>query len=346
MGSAPTHSQPFVAIRTLALLGIISAALFVFYLSIGATSIPIGKVLHVLLTGDWESSEGTIMFRIRLPRACGCLAAGAILAMVGSAFQALFRNPLAEPYVVGVSSGAAVGGALAVVTGFGAGWTGLALGLGTLTLATVGGMAALLSVLALSRRRSVLEVHTLLLSGVVLGAMLSAVLSMILLMGGRDANQVLRWLLGSFAGISWPRVAVMAIAAAGGGILLLRQSKRLNAFSLGEETAQRLGVDVRRLKPTVLVLGTVMTAVTVGSVGIIGFLGLVAPHISRRWVGVDWRWSLAASALIGSSLLLAADLLAQRAIANTEIPVGVVTAILGAPVLITLMRRRDAGSVV
>jgi len=343
MGSSPRSQSPSAARATLLILLLLTALLFLVYLSLGAIRLDILKVFGALVTGETDSTLGTIVWRIRLPRACGCVAAGAILAMVGSAFQALFRNPLAEPYVVGVSSGAAVGGALAVVSGFGASWSGPALGLGTLLFSTAGGLLALLAVLALSRRRGVIEVHTLLLAGVVLGAMMSAVLSMILLMGGRDANQVLRWLLGSFAGIGWPRVASMALAAGVAALVLLSQSKRLNAFSLGEETAQRLGVNVRRLKPLVLLTGTVAAAVTVGSVGIIGFLGLVAPHIARRLVGVDWRWSLGASGLIGSALLLAADLAAQRAVASTEIPVGVITAILGAPVLITLMRRRDAG---
>ena len=139
----------------------------------------------------------------------------------------------------------------------------------------------------------------------------------------------------------WNRIAAMSVVMALGGSVLLLQTKSLNAFAISEETAQRLGVDTSSLKSVVLVTGTAMTAAAVGSTGIIGFLGLVAPHISRRLLGVDWRWSLPGSALLGSALLLLADIVAQRAIPNTELPVGVVTALLGAPFLLILLRRKD-----
>jgi iron complex transport system permease protein len=193
----------------------------------------------------------------------------------------------------------------------------------------------------LATRRGIVQVQTLLLAGVVVGALLSAILSMVLLVAGEDTNQVLRWLLGSTTPMFWDRIAIMLVVYVVGGGVLIRQSRRLNAFAVSEETAQRLGIDTGALKSVVLVAGTAMTAVAVGSTGIIGFLGLVAPHISRRILGVDWRWSLPGSALIGSALLLLADIVGQQLKPGTEIPVGIVTALLGAPFLLVLIRKKD-----
>lgn len=260
--------------------------------------------------------------------------------MVGAAFQALFRNPLAEPYVVGVSSGAAVGGSLAIAVGLGSAWTGFAEGLGPMLLAFPCGLAALFLVFAISTRRGMVSVHTLLLAGVVTGSLLSAVLSFIMLAAGQDTNRILAWLLGSMTPMFWNRVVILAVATVVGGVVLVIHSKQLNLFAVGEETAQRLGVNVNRLKPVILIVGTAMVATTVGAVGIIGFLGLVAPHLTRRVLGIDWRLSLFGSGLSGAILLSLSDVIAQRLIPSLEIPVGIVTAIVGAPFLLVLMRRR------
>ena len=322
------------------LLGLVSLLAFLVHVGLGSTLFisPV-KVLHELLRGDSGGSDtlNNVVWRVRLPRALGCVLVGGLLGTVGSAFQALFRNPLAEPYIVGVSSGAAVGGALAFVLGF----SGALGGMGIMGAAFVTGLLSLALVFAMASRRGVVQVQTLLLSGVVVGALLSAVLSLILLAAGQDTNQVLRWLLGSTTPMFWNRIAAMSAVMLVGGVVMLLQTKSLNAFAISEETAQRLGVDTSALKSVVLVTGTAMTAAAVGSAGIIGFLGLVAPHIARRLLGVDWRWSLPGSAVLGAGLLLAADVVAQRAIPNTELPVGVVTALLGAPFLLVLLRRRD-----
>lgn len=294
------------------------------------------RVIAEIFRGNLEGADpmNTVVWQIRLPRAMGCLLVGGLLGLVGSAFQALFRNPLAEPYVVGVSSGAAVGGSLALVLRLSEAFFGLA-GLG---MAFAGGLGSLGLVVTLARRRGVINVPTLLLAGVVVGSLLAALLSLILLAAGGDTNQVLRWLLGSMTPMFWPRVAILAATLAIGAAILTRETRRLNAFSVGEDSAQRLGVDTARLKKRVLVTGTAMAAVAVGSVGIVGFLGLVAPHIARKMLGIDLRQSLIGAGLIGAILLLLADLVAQRAVPGTELPVGAVTAILGAPTLLLLLR--------
>lgn len=278
-----------------------------------------------------------IIWMVRLPRACGCILVGAILGIVGAAFQSLFKNPLAEPYLVGVSSGASVGGAIAFVAGFGMAFAGF----GSMVFAAIGGLGSMWLVIWIATRRGGTRVDTLILAGVVVGALLSALLTIILLMAGQDTNRVLRWLLGSMSPMYWNRLAILFVCAVVGFTILYRLARVLNALAVSEVAAKSMGIDVSRLKTRVLATGTVLTSISVGVVGIIGFLGLVAPHIARKLLGVDLRHTLLGAAMLGSACLLFADLIAQRAVTNFELPVGAVTAMLGAPSLILLMRRTD-----
>ncbi len=342
--SSATSERRFVPRLVLGALGLAAAGALVLHVGAGSPDgtggvhlrLSPSEVLTELFRGDTDSGvANAIVWRIRFPRALACLLVGGILGAVGSAFQALFRNPLADPFIVGVSSGAAAGGALAIWLGFGSAIAGIGL-LGT---AFAGGMLSLGIVFAIAGRASIADVQRLLLCGVVVGSLLNAAMTLILLAAGEDTNRILRWMLGSMTPMYWNRVGLLGGALVLGGTLLFLQTKRLNAIAANEETARRLGVDTKRLKPAVLLVGTAMAAVTVGSVGIVGFLGLVAPHISRRVVGVDWRLSLLGSALVGMSLLTLADVLAQWILPGAELPVGIVTALIGAPFLLLLMRR-------
>jgi len=331
----------------LVILAVLVVLLFLIHVNVGTTVwYTPWAIVGQVLQGPGDSSASRIIWQLRLPRACECLFVGAILGVVGSAFQAQFRNPLADPYIVGVSSGAAAGGVLALVLGFGE----ILGGLGVTISGFVCGMLSLGLVVGLSRRRGVTDVTGLLLAGVVIGSLLSSVLSLALLASGQDTNMVLGWLLGSMSEAFWNRVAILAVTAIVGAGLLMRQTRRMNALALGEQEAMRLGVDAGRLRTFVLTVGTGMTAAAVGCVGIVGFLGLVAPHIARRIIGVDWRWSLPAAGLVGAAIMLAADLLAQRGVSalthkeGFEVPVGIVTAILGAPTLLYLIRRERLSS--
>lgn len=299
------------------------------------------EVLRDVLRGPGGEGSNFVVWQLRMPRAVACVLVGGTLGVVGSAFQAQFRNPLTDPYIVGVSSGAAIGGVIALITGLDAAMAGL----GTPALGFVFGMISLALVMGVARRRGVVDVSSVLLGGVVIGSFLSAMLSLALLASGQSSNMVLGWLLGNMTDILWNKVYVLFGAFAVGTALLMRETRRLNALALGEDAAARLGVDVGRLRTVVLTVGTAMTAAAVGTVGIVGFLGLVAPHIARRVVGVDWRYSLAGSGLVGALILVVADLIAQRGLSlltktpGMEIPVGVVTALLGAPTLLVLLRR-------
>ncbi len=303
-----------------------------------------GAIAEQILRGPrGDHFLNDVVWQIRLPRGLTVALVGAILGLVGCAFQALFRNPLADPYIVGVSSGSAVGGALALIFGFGA-WLG---GVGMLAAGFAGGMVSLILVYGLARKHRVVDVQSLLLAGVTVAALLSAVLSFILMLAGHDTTQILGFLLGHTSDSSWTKVGLLFPTLVIGLAFLYSRSRRLNALAVGEASAERLGVDVRRLTKEILLVGTAMTAAAVGSVGIVGFIGLVAPHLARRLFGVDWRVSLPGSALLGTIVLLIADLIGQRALSEImqrpgmEVNVGIVSALLGAPSLLILLRRSE-----
>jgi iron complex transport system permease protein len=280
-----------------------------------------------------DSQTHFIIWEVRFPRAVAAALVGAGLSMTGACFQALFRNPLADPYIVGVSSGAAVGGVLALILGVSWGFGSIAMALATALL----GLAA---VFAIARVGGALSLSTLLLAGVGVGSFLWALITFLLVSAGQDAGKVLFWLLGSFVGADWTKVAILFVSCTVGGSALFAIARPLTIFSVGEESAARLGVETERLKWFVLIAGCALAASAVASVGIIGFVGLFVPHIARKFVGPDLRVLLPACVLLGSAVLIAADLIAQRAIPGTEVNVGIVTAIIGAPFLIVAMRRK------
>lgn len=283
-----------------------------------------------------DNDLNNIVWSLRLPRACQAVIVGMILGSCGVTLQTVFRNPLAEPYVIGASSGAAIGAA-AVYVSVG---MGSLLGLAMPVAGFVSGILTLQLVMLVAKRRSVIETPNLLLAGVVVSTMLGGLLSYLILSSGRDQGEVLRWLLGSLSEAFWGDIVLMLIFLVLGFALLSSKARSLNSFTLGEEGAAALGVDPARVRSMVLFAVTAMISVTVGVVGIIGFVGLVAPHIARKLVGIDLRRTLPLSALLGGVLLLMSDLIAQRGIQGTEYPVGIVTSLVGAPVLLVLLKRR------
>lgn len=315
-----------------------------------ASAVFAGLILHLGLGGSvWIAPQDvvrelvspgggvneTIIWNIRLPRGLGCILVGSLLGAVGAAFQAFFRNPLAEPYVVGVSSGAGLGGTVAIIAGWGSALAGTA----TMLAGAVGGGLTLLLVLALGQRRGSRDVVRLVLAGVVVGTMVGGLMTAALMMAGKDTTQVLRWLLGSTTPMFWPRLTVLSAVALVGIVVLMTQSRTLTVYQFDSMLAERLGADHRRVTWIVLGTGTLMVAAAVGAVGIIGFVGLAGPHIARLLMGPDSRRTIPGGALAGAVMLLFADVVSQRLMPGVELPVGAVTAVLGAPLLLFLLRR-------
>lgn len=309
---------------------------------LGSVEVPAGEVWAVLarhLTGA-RAEPGThdlIVWELRVPRALLAALVGAGLGLVGTAVQALVRNPLADPYLLGVSSGASLGALGAIVAGVGAGGT-----LGVSAAAFGGALASFALVWLVARRGGGFSPLRLVLSGIAIGQFLGGLCSYLVLRAGdeQQTRGVLFWLMGSLGGATWGQLAVPAAAVALGALLLQARARALNALVLGDETAAGLGLDPDRLRRELFVVTSLLTGVMVAVSGAVGFVGLLVPHLCRLLVGGDHRRLLPLSALTGAVLLTAVDTVARTALDAQELPIGVVTALLGAPVLLFLLDRR------
>ncbi len=295
-------------------------------------------VLRTLVHVRVSPEADTIIWQMRLPRALTAVLIGALLAYAGVAFQGLLMNPLADPYTVGVSAGAAVGAAIAEVAGIGT-WF---MGLGSTALAFVAALVAVSIVYAIARVGRRVPVQSFLLAGVVVGTFLWALIPLLLVVTGRadQTSRLLFYLIGSIQYADWTRAALLAPFLLAGGVCLHLWARELNLVTLGEESAAHLGVEIERFKVRVLLVGSLATAAAVSVGGIIGFVGLVVPHLARRLVGPDHRTLLPLAALFGSILLLASDTIVR--VYLNEMPVGVVTSLVGAPVFCAILRKRHA----
>nr|WP_282572044.1 iron ABC transporter permease [Roseomonas acroporae] len=294
-----------------------------------------------------HARDAAVLGVIRAPRVLLAAMLGAGLAAAGTVMQGLFRNPLADPALLGISAGAALAAVAAIVFGHGL-FGGLfgpqagALGLWLLPVAAfAGGLAITFALSRLGTRAGVTSVPLLLLSGVALNALCGALTGLLIFMADeRQARDITFWTLGSLAGARWPQVPVALALVLLPALLLLPLARPLNALVLGESGAFHLGVDVERLKRVAVVLSAVTVAAGVAAAGLVGFVGLVVPHLVRLAFGADNRLVLPGSMLLGASLLVLADLAARWLAAPAELPVGVVTALLGAPFFLWLLRRR------
>lgn len=327
--------------RTLAapllILAAVLAGALLLALGVGAVAIPPGEVLRALL-GDAEPTTRTIVRDLRLPRAVLAMLIGAGLAVAGAVFQALLRNPLAEPYVLGVSGGAAVGAVavLAFATTAPAWLLPLA--------AFVGGVGtiALVFRIAASVGRA-LDTRVLLLAGVVVGAFFNAVILLLLTLADVETfRSAVFWMMGSLASATWPAVGLLALYLVPALLALLAMARPLNLMAVGEETALYLGTRVERVKRGAYLVASLLVAAGVAAAGVIGFVGLIVPHALRLLWGGDHRLLLPGSALAGAAFLLLADTAARTVAAPGELPVGVVTALIGVPLFVVLLTRRRA----
>lgn len=341
-------------VRPRALFGALGISLvLVLWLSLalGPVSLPLGDTLRAALRLAGLPLDGTglaqaemILGQIRLPRTLLGLAVGAVLALSGVAMQGLFRNPLADPGLVGVSSGAALGAALAIV--FGASLGGLPAFLAPYLLSLCafgGGLGVTWLVYRLGRRDGQTNVATMLLAGIALTALSGAVIGLFTYLADDATLRTLTfWNLGSLNGASYPRLWPLLLVALLVACWLPRRADALNALLLGESEARHLGFDVERLKAELVLCTAFGVGAAVAAAGMIGFIGLVVPHLIRLVAGPDHRTLLPASMMAGAILLLLADLLARLALAPAELPIGIVTALIGAPFFLYLLLRGRA----
>jgi len=331
----------------LLLLGI-GLVIFLFLATaFGAATISLPNILKMTLNklavfdfpATWISVDETIIFQIRLPRVIGGILVGAALATAGALFQGLLRNPMADPYIIGTSAGAALGATIAMILPVNLAF----LGFGLLPLAAFcGALATVILVYNLARVGSKTPIISMLLTGFVVSSLLAAIMALLISMSDRlglSLHSVYSFLMGHISVTGWGQIAVIAPLVIGGVIAARFFAFHLNAFSLGEEGAAYLGVEVERDKILILALGSMLTAAAVSISGLVGFVGLVVPHAVRLSLGPDHRLLLPASALAGGIFVVMADLLARTLLAPVEIPVGVITAIIGAPFFIYLLRR-------
>lgn len=318
--------------------------------SAGAVSVPLRSVAGILLhragawshAVEWSAADATIVLDVRLPRVITAALIGAALSAAGVLFQALLRNPLADPYSIGTSGGAALGATLGVVLSarLGAGWAGVP------TLAFVGAIGTTVLVYWLARVGGRTPIVTLLLAGLSVSVMLGYSMSLLLLMSDRlqgDLRIVYVWLLGGVTTAPWSHVGATAAIVLVGCASALGRTRRLNALALGDEASASLGLLVERERGIVIAIGALLTAAAVSAGGLIGFVGLIVPHVGRVLVGPNHDRLLPLSMLGGGIFLVLADLAARVALAPAEVPLGIVTAFTGGPLFLYLLRRTKQG---
>ncbi len=353
---APGIARPTIAIGRFEAIRRRPARLFVLGLGVlavsialgiafGSVSIPLDQTLAILghrfigwpSAVTWSPSTETIVLELRLPRVLSAATVGMGLALAGVVLQGLLRNPLADPYVLGTASGAALGAAVALLVPIQFAF----LGLGLLhLLAFAGALIAVWLVYRLSGGGSSGSITSVLLTGYAVGSLLAAGLAMAMFLSGDNLRQIFFYLLGSFAASTWAQLAVALPIVAVGSALILSRARSLNALLLGDEAAQHLGLNVRRERTLLLALASLVTAASVALAGLIGFVGLVVPHVVRLVVGPNARAVLPLAAVYGASFLVLADLVARI---PGELPVGIVTAVVGAPFFLALLRRYRTG---
>jgi len=328
-------------IRVSLFLSVVLLVVSAISLLVGPSHICTISFLKRLLSGWYEgnndlfSTEKTILFSIRLPRIIFAGIVGAALSAAGVVFQGLLRNPLADPYILGISGGAAVGAIIAIITG------ASVIPLGIPGMAFLGALFTIALVYGIARTKKEVHSTTLLLAGVIVNAFFSAfIMFLISTTSDRNLHSVMFWLMGDLSLAEWNEIILTGIFLLIGFAVIYIYSRHLNLIVTGEETAMQLGVNVEQTKKILLLAASLVTGVAVSVSGIIGFVGLIIPHIMRMLLGPDHRLLLPSSVLFGGAFLIAADTIARTIIAPAELPVGVITALCGAPYFIYLLRRR------
>lgn len=338
--AGPRRMTPAMVLGTLTLLLFAAAAVGLFSGAVTLSAAQVGAALLALASGREISDPAlAVITIIRLPRLLLAMLVGAVLAVSGAAMQGLFRNPLADPGLIGVSSGAALGAVVVIVLGNSLAFLG-----GPLALpiaAALGGLAATVIVYKLGQSSDGTDVATLLLAGIAINAIAGAGTGLLTYFADDTELRTLTfWLMGSLAGIGWSQFAMAAPFMLVCGTALCAVGRPLNAFLLGEDVAHHVGYPIERIKAITVLLCAVAVGAAVSMSGIIGFVGLVVPHVLRLMIGADHRLLLPASALLGAAGLVAADTAARTLISPAELPIGILTTLLGGPFFLFLLLRR------
>lgn len=319
-------------------------------LFVSSVTVPFSTIIHIIfdklfnisLLEDVPKNEEMIIWNIRIPRVLLAFCVGASLSLAGAAFQGLLRNPLADPYTIGVSSGASLGAVIVLffnITIF---------GLGSFTLpvvAIISGLITLVVVFGIVRLSSrSLAIETIILAGIIISAFIGALVSLIISLGDHNSMvQIIYWLYGSVGMRDWTHIQIILPFMVIGTFILIYHYRELNALALGEEAADHIGVNVKRGKTFILLGASLLTGAAVAVSGTIGFVGLVIPHLVRLVVGPNHRHVLPLSLFVGGAFLILSDLIARTVIAPQELPIGVITALVGAPVFALLLIREKIG---
>ncbi|MCP4719595.1 MAG: iron ABC transporter permease [Desulfobacteraceae bacterium] len=330
----------------LALFSLVLFGMVMVSLSMGYISIPMEKIAAILvgklfgtidLTTPAQETFAAVIFDVRLPRILTCAAVGAALSISGVLFQGILLNPLADPYTLGVSAGAAFGASIAILLNLGSTFVSIP------AFAFTGACTTLFFVVFLSQSSSKgagsgLSSNNLILSGIIVAAILSAGISFLKFIANEQVSVIIFWLMGSFASKTWINFGVIFVFLAIGFLIAIYFARDLNLISLGDKAASSLGVDIKKVTLLLLITGSMLAAICVSVSGIIGFVGLLVPHMVRFVTGPDNRKLLPVSMIVGAFLLLFADTI-TRAVLPHEIPIGVLTALIGGPVFCWIFKR-------
>lgn len=329
------------------LLGGLMGGVALASIATGPVNIPVGQIISVLSNGWWLPADGSqqsveqiLVYSVRIPRTLAGLLVGSALAVAGAMMQSLFRNPLADPGLVGVSSGAALGAVLAIVLGSSIpliAWLGIAM---VPAMAFIGGLISTLLLYKAATRQGLTSTATMLLAGLGIGALTSAITAFIVyLSDDAQLRDLTYWFMGGLGGATWKQLLVSApliLALIFGAPLLARG---LDALVLGEATARHLGIEVQWLKRTAIIMVALAVGAAVSLAGIVGFVGIIVPHLLRMLIGPEHHTLLPATALLGGTLTIAADMLCRTIVAPAELPLGILTAAIGAPVFLYILLR-------
>ncbi len=311
----------------------------------GSVKIPFRHVVDIIIGIENEAikpNHDFIVTQVRLPRIVLSAAVGGALSVIGVAFQAIFRNPMADPYVMGVSSGAAFGATVGIVLGLGKGIFGLSM---VSTLAFVGAITTVWIVYSLAKVGNKVSTTGILLAGIIANALLSSLISMMMLLYHNDIDKIVTWTMGSFNAASWNHLKTLILPLGMGIVILLSHTRELNALLMGDEEAHNIGVNVQKTKKILLITSAFIAAFAVSTSGIIGFVGLVVPHTLRLIVGSNHKYLLPVSFFGGAWFLLICDTMARSMIPNMEVPVGIITSIIGGPFFLMLLQKHKKNMV-